>query len=215
MKALKTISIYLMFLAPIGAHASEPLTVVDWGGIFQDGLKKVLYDPYTQQTGNQIILDTWQGGIGTLRAKLESGVSSWDVIEVEAEEEALGCQDGLFKRIDWSAIGDKADYIPGAATECGVGTILWNVGLAWNKDKTNEAPKSWKDFFDLQKYPGKRSLRRGPKYALEIALLGDGVEPGDVYKVLNTPQGVERAFAKLDTIKSSLIFWEGGSQPIQ
>ncbi|MBB3386227.1 MULTISPECIES: extracellular solute-binding protein [unclassified Rhizobium] len=215
MKIVNSVAFCLSLLVPIGAHASESLTVVDWGGIFQEGLKQVLYDPYTRQTGNQIVLDTWQGGIGTLRAKLASGVSNWDVIEVEAEEEALGCQDGLFKPINWEVVGYKSDYIPGAATECGVGTILWSVGLAWNKDKTVEAPKSWKDFFDLKKYPGKRSLRRGPKYALEIALLGDGVAPADLYKVLNTPEGVDRAFAKLDTIKDNLIFWEGGSQPIQ
>ena len=76
-------------------------------------------------------------------------------------------------------------------------------------------PQSWADFWDTEKYPGKRGLRRGPKYTLEFALMADGVEPAEVYDVLRTPEGVDRAFAKLDEIKGDIIWWEAGAQPIQ
>ncbi len=71
------------------------------------------------------------------------------------------------------------------------------------------------DFFDLKKFPGKRGLRKGPKANLEFALIADGVAAKDVYKILATPAGVDRAFAKLDTIKSSVVWWEAGAQPPQ
>ena len=74
-------------------------------------------------------------------------------------------------------------------------------GLSYDADKLTTAPTSWADFFDIAKFPGKRGLRKGPKYALEFALIADGVAPTDVYTVLATPEGVDRAFAKLDTIK--------------
>jgi putative spermidine/putrescine transport system substrate-binding protein len=50
---------------------------------------------------------------------------------------------------------------------------------------------------------------------MEWALIADGVDPKDVYKVLGTPAGVDRAFKKLDTIKSSIVWWESGAQSPQ
>ena len=45
--------------------------------------------------------------------------------------------------------------------------------------------------------------------------MADGVAPKDVYKTLGTNEGVERAFKKLDQLKSNLVWWEKGSQPPQ
>ena len=71
------------------------------------------------------------------------------------------------------------------------------------------------DLFDLQKFPGKRALQKDPFVNLEWALIADGVAIKDVYKVLGTPEGVDRAFKKLDTIKKDVVWWEAGAQPPQ
>ena len=92
---------------------------------------------------------------------------------------------------------------------------MYDFVLGYDKDKLKDAPKSWADFFDTKKYPGKRSLRQGPKTTLEIALIADGVAPMDVYKVLATDEGIERAFKKLDTIKNDIVWWKAGAQPPQ
>ena len=39
--------------------------------------------------------------------------------------------------------------------------------------------------------------------------------PDEIYDVLATPEGVDRAFAKLDTIKDDIIFWSEGAQAPQ
>ncbi|HYN38058.1 MAG TPA: extracellular solute-binding protein, partial [Rhodospirillales bacterium] len=106
-------------------------------------------------------------------------------------------------------------YLPAAVSPCGVGAIVYSFVLAYDRDKLSAAPKGWADFFDTKTYPGKRALRMGPKTTLEIALIGDGVAPADVYKVLATPEGIDRAFKKLDTIKHDLVFWKAGAQPPQ
>jgi putative spermidine/putrescine transport system substrate-binding protein len=98
---------------------------------------------------------------------------------------------------------------------CGVGAIIYNLVLAYDGDKLKAAPNGWADFFDTKKIPGKRSVRNGAKWNLEIALIADGVPKADVYKVLRTPAGVDRAFKKLDTIKADLVFWKSGAQPPQ
>ncbi len=78
-----------------------------------------------------------------------------------------------------------------------------------------DSPTSWDDFWNLEKFPGKRGLRKGAMYTLEFALLADGVPAADVYTLLATREGQDRAFAKLDQIKSSIQWWEAGAQPPQ
>ncbi|WP_137391845.1 ABC transporter substrate-binding protein [Rhodoligotrophos defluvii] len=194
----------------------RPLTVVSWGGAYQEAQKKVYFEPFTKETGIQLIDESWDGGIGVLRSKVEGGTDSgWDVVQVESEELTIGCDEGLYEPLDWSKIGGKDAYIPSAVSECGVGAIVYDNVLAYDKDKLKEEPKGWADFFDTQKFPGKRALRQGPKINLEIALIADGVPLDKVYEVLATPEGVDRAFKKLDSIKQDIIWWKAGAQPPQ
>ncbi|WP_082377903.1 extracellular solute-binding protein [Pseudomonas sp. RIT-PI-q] len=87
--------------------------------------------------------------------------------------------------------------------------------MAYNADKLKTPPSSWADFWDLEKFPGKRALRKSPVHTLQIALMADGVPKDKVYALLKTPQGVDRAFAKLDKVKSSIQWRESGAQPQQ
>lgn len=201
-------------LVAFGAQAAD-LTVVSWGGAYQDAQRKVFFEPFKKASGTDLAEESWDGGIGVLRSKASSPDPGWDVIQVETSDILLGCEEGLFEPIDWSKLGGKDVYIPGAAEECGVGAILYNEGIAYDRDKLKTAPTGWADFFDLTKFPGKRALRLAPNVALPGALLADGVKPEDVYKELATKEGVDRAFAKLDTIKTDLVFWKAGAQPAQ
>ena len=203
-------------VAAIGPVAARDLTVVSWGGSYQDAQRKVFFEPFRQATGIRLIEDSWDGGIGALRAKVQGGAVPWDVVQVEAEELAIGCDEGLFEPIDWSKLGSRNDFLPAAVSNCGVGAILWSVVLAYDAAKfPADRPQSWADFWNVDKFPGKRALRKGPKYNLEFALMADGVAPSEVYEVLATPEGVERAFAKLTALKPHLIYWEAGAQPPQ
>jgi putative spermidine/putrescine transport system substrate-binding protein len=201
-------------LAMTGSAAARDLTVVSWGGAYQEAQKKVYFEPF-QKTGTKLTDESWDGGIGVLRAKVEGGASTWDVVQVEAEELVLGCEEGLFEKIDFAKVGGKEPYLPAAVHPCGVGAIVYHFILAYDGDKLKDGPKSWQDFWDTKKYPGKRGLRQGPKSNLEFALMADGVPPADVYKVLKTDAGVDRAFKKLDEIRGDLIFWKAGAQPPQ
>jgi putative spermidine/putrescine transport system substrate-binding protein len=198
-----------------GSAIAADLTVTSWGGSYQDAQREVYFEPFKQATGIDLVEDVWNGGVGAIRAKVEGGGQEWDVVQVEAEELVLGCEEGLYAPIDWQAVGGKDQFIDAAVNECGVGTIVWSTAIAYDGDKLEDGPKSWADFFDTQNFPGKRGLRRGPKYTLEFALMADGVPPDQVYEVLGTEEGVDRAFAKLDEIKDDLIWWEAGAQPIQ
>ncbi len=205
----------LLGLSTASALAQD-LTVTSWGGSYQDAQREVYFEPFKQASGIELVEDVWNGGVGAIRAKVEGGGQEWDVVQVEAEELVLGCEEGLYEPIDWEALGGKDQFIEAAVDDCGVGTIVWSTVIAYDGDKiTDDPPQSWADFWDTGKYPGKRGLRRHAKYTLEFALMADGVPPAEVYEVLRTPEGVDRAFGKLDEIKDDIIWWEAGAQPPQ
>jgi putative spermidine/putrescine transport system substrate-binding protein len=204
-------------LAAVAASAQQrDLTVVSWGGAYQDAQREVYFRPFTQATNIRLREDTWDGGVGVLRARAQGGSNPWDVVQVESEELLVGCEEGLYERINWQAVGGREQLLPEAVSDCGVGAILYNFVLAYDGARiTGEGPRSWADFWNVQRWPGKRALRRGPKTNLEIALMADGVAPADVYRMLATPAGIERAFRKLDELRPNLVWWEAGSQPPQ
>ena len=203
----RLLNLGLLAAAAVVASASlsaRDLTVVSWGGAYQDAQREVYFNPFTVATSIRLAEENWDGGVGTLRAKIQGGNNNWDVVQVESDELLLGCEEGLYEKLDWSKLGGKDKYLADAVNDCGVGAIVYSFILAYDGDKIKgDAPASWVDFWNVQKWPGKRALRKGPKTTLEIALLADGVAPGDVYKQLATEAGVERAFKKLDQLKSN------------
>lgn len=198
-----------------GAAAARDLTVVSWGGAYQDAQRQVYFKPFMDSLKTRMVEESWDGGIGVLRAKMQGGANTWDVVQVESEELVIGCEEGLFEKVDWSKYGGQDAYLKDAVHECGVGAIVYNFVLAYDADRIKDGPKNWADFWNVQKWPGKRALRKGPKTNLEFALMADGVAPADVYKTLATDAGVERAFRKLDQLKGNVVWWEKGAQPPQ
>ena len=195
------------------AAAARDLTVVSWGGAYQDAQRDVYFKPF-MATGVKMAEESWDGGVGTLRTKVKGGNNNWDVVQVESDELLIGCEEGLFEKLDWAKLGGKDKYLPDAVNDCGVGAIVYSFVLAYDGDKIKtDPPKNWADFFNLQKWPGKRAAQ-GPDDAGDRAS-GRRRRPQDVYKTLATDAGVERAFKKLDRSEGSMVWWEKGSQPPQ
>lgn len=199
-------AVAMLFLCSATSFARD-LVVVVRGDSMQPALWPHLLHPFLQATGIDVQEELWTGGLDELRSHAKAKDNIWDLVEVDPEELVQGCADGLFEKLDWSAIGGKDHYLPQAVSECGVGATVNSIVLAWDRGKF-KAPPSWADFWDVAKYPGKRGLRKGVRGNLEIALMADGVAPQDVYKVLGTADGVNRAFRKLDQLKPYLVWWK-------
>ena len=196
------------------AIAEEQLTVANFGGLIQDMVREFYFQPFAA-TGVKLTEDSRDYGIGVIRTKIESGSNNWDVVAAEDIEVIQGCKEGYFEKIDWSKIAAKDKLIPDAVLDCGLGEILYNMSIAYDPAKTPDGPKNWADFWDVKKWPGKRAMYKDPRDSLEAALMADGVEPKDVYKVLATPDGVERAFKKLDELKPNILWWGNPGQSRQ
>lgn len=194
---------------------AQQVTVVNFGGANANAQKKAYYEPFEKAANMKVVAVEYNGEQAKIKAMVETKKVTWDAVEVESPDLARGCEEGLFEPLDWSKIGAKGDFQPAAVHECGVGVFVWSTVMAYNGEKIKDRPTSWADFWDMKKYPGKRGMRKGARYNLEFALMADGVKPADVYKVLATPAGADRAFKKLGELKPNIQWWEAGAQPPQ
>jgi len=204
-------------LALISTAALADITVVSVGGAMKDAQTKVWYKPWEAKTGAKIIAGDYAAELSKVKVMVDTHSVSWDVVEMEVSDMTRGCEEGLLEPIgDAPALQQlEGELLPDILHPCGAGVFVWSTVLAYNGALVKSAPTGWADFFDLQRFPGKRSLYKSAKYSLEIALLGDGVPLNQVYPLLATQEGQDRAFAKLDTIKSQIQWHSVGAQPPQ
>lgn len=193
---------------------SRDLTVVGFGGATQEAMRETLFKPYQEKAGAPLLEESYTGGIAKVKAMVETGTTTWDVVQMDENEMILACDQGLLEPFDWAGLPNSADIIAPAKSDCGVGAFVWSKILAYDGDKTSGVT-SWADFWNLEKWPGKRGLRKQARMTLEVALLADGAKPEELYDILATKEGQDRAFAKLDAIKPSIQWWESGAQPME
>ena len=201
-----------LICAALPAAAADQLTVISFGRADRAALAAAYIDPFAKARGIDVQSLSYDGQVTELTQMVGAGATVWDVMQVESRTLQQGCRQGLFEKLDPARVPPAADLIPGALSECGVGIFTWAQALVYS-DQLREAPRSWADFWDIRKFPGKRGLRRSAKYTLEIALMADGVEPKNVYATLSTEAGVARAFRKLEQIRKDTVWWEAAPQP--
>jgi len=200
-------------LSPAGSPAGPPaapaaLVAAVPPGPAHDTVWKLLLKPYAEATQTLIADPAWNGdSLDTLK-KLAP-----DLALVDGEQLVAGCRSGVFRKLDWARL-NRDRYIAQAASDCGAGAYLTATALAWDREKFI-TPPSWPDFWDVARHPGRRGLQRNARGTLEIALLADGVGAGDVYHALRTPEGLDRAFRKLDQLKPFIQWWDKPSEPGQ
>ena len=204
------------------AASAQDLTVMSWGGSYATSQVEAYHKPFTASTGIKINSVDADNPATPIKAQVEAGNVTIDVADVEFSDAVRLCDEGLLEEIDHSILSNAPDgtspaddFIDGALQDCAVANIVWSTVMAYNSDNNPTAPDSIDDFFNTADFPGKRGLRKSAKATLEMALMADGVPASEVYEVLDTDEGVDRAFAKLDEIKADIVWWEAGAQPPQ
>jgi len=196
------------------AAAQENVTLAGWGGITTEATLKGLF--LSAKSLNINVRSELHGGLPGLIAQVNGGRVAWDLVMYGFVDCERAAQDGLLEPIDYSAVNvsqiDKRYAKPHY-----VGVFAFSYGIAYNTKKFGASPPmSWKDFWDVKKFPGRRALFNAGTYVLEAALLADGVPDRDVYPMLKTPAGVDRAFKKLEEIKPHVaVWWNSSGQAMQ
>ncbi len=197
------------------AAAQQQVTVVSFGGSYQDGQSKALFQPAAKAMGITAKEETYTG-IADLRLKVKAGAVSWDIVASGSGSAARAGAEGILEKLDYKVI-DVSHFLPGLYQDYCVGGDVFSTVLAWNtKTYGANGPQSWADFWDVKKFPGKRSYRKGVAGALEPALMADGVPASEVYKVLSAPGGIDRAIKKIKELKPHVaVWWASGAQHAQ
>ncbi len=183
--------------------SGKQMVFASWGGSYQAAQETAYCNPFMEATGATVIQDGPMNG-SKLRTMVEAGEPIWDVVDVT--DTFLFANEDLFEDLDYNVV-DASPLDQTYVHPKGIGCIIWSYNIAFNTDVVGEnTPQSWADVFDVEKFPGKRALRDRAYPMMEIALMADGVAPEDLY-----PLDLDRAFAKLDTIKDHVIWYTSNS----
>ncbi|WP_300588716.1 extracellular solute-binding protein [Marivita sp.] len=232
MKLSKTLlATSALTVAAAGAYAAghgmaDSMTLVSWGGAYQNSQIKAYAEPYLAMHPDVSI--SWDESsaeaVAKLRAMNEAGNITWDLVDVEGADAIRLCDEGLAMEIDHDAVlaaapdGTPAseDFGEAIVSDCFIPQIVFSTTVGYRTDMVGDTPPT--DIcalFDLETYPGKRSLNKRPLANVEWALLCDGVPKDEIYEALATEEGQDRALAKLDTIKDQVIWWTAGADTPQ
>jgi len=194
MKHLKITGLAVLLSSAISVAAqATDITIISFGGANTQAQIESMYKPWQAKTGNKIIVGEYNGEMARVKAMVDTNSVTWHLIDSETPELVRGCEEGMFEELDTDTFLNKDDFLEGALTPCGVGFFVWSMVIGYDKARLATAPNGWQDFWDVNKIPGKRGLRKGAA----------------------TQAGQDRAFAKLDELKPHIQWWEAGAQPPQ
>ncbi len=196
--------------------AAEELVVVSTGGSFGAALKKIFFDPFTAETGIEIIHvpATVQQQNGKLRAMLKADNVEYDVLTT-TDDAVIGDAE-VYQELDCAKVPNAAQYgVPGT---CSGRSLLRTAGASMLVYKTDAfpagGPRTWSDFWNIERFPGARCLIGGTTenhIPLLAALSADGVPPEELF-----PIDMDRAVRKLEELKPHVAaYWSSYSQSQQ
>ncbi|MEO0819816.1 MAG: ABC transporter substrate-binding protein [Pseudomonadota bacterium] len=205
----------MALVATSALAADKTVTIASWGGSYQEAQSKALFEPAAADTGIVVKQETY-GGMSDVRLQVQTGAVTLDIVASGSGSAARAAAEGLLEKLDYGKI-DVSEFYPTLYTDYCVGGDVFSTVYAWNTETIGEdGPQSWADFWDVEKFPGTRAYRGKVSGALEPALLADGVPPDQVYEVLGSEEGIERALDKIRELKPHIaVFWTSGAQHAQ
>ena len=185
------------------------LRVGAWGGEVRDALRQALWQPFASATGCEVLEVVT--GYGQLKKSTESGEPYADVVVVDAVWAVANAASGLLTPIDPGSV-DLAviKLLPVIANAVPAYAYAMVSAYRWD-DLPSEAPETWTAWWNRERFPGDRSLWKGPLGTFEFALLADGVPPAELY-----PLDIPRAIERLKAISGAIgdHWWESGREPV-
>ena len=178
------------------------LTYAGYGGALQKAEEAGWLNPYMKENPDiKIIYDNVD--YAKLKAMVESGDVVWD-LATTAGDFGLKKDEVLLEKIDCTIVPcSKMQPDKFQTTGYRVPHQTSGVVLGYNTAKMPEGkkPEGWADFFDLQKFPGKRVVMMDySSYVFEQALAADGVSGKSLY-----PLDFDRAIKKLNSLGKNII----------
>jgi putative spermidine/putrescine transport system substrate-binding protein len=193
-----------------GEEESAEVVVASYGSEYEEAQMEAYWKPFEEEHPNVKIVGDPSSEDGKLIAMVEAGNPTWDLALVD-NSFGLESDAEFLEPIDYSLV-KKDEFEPVFASKYRVGADVEATVMTYNTEAyEGQTPEGYEDFFNLEKFPGKRAVW---KYSaggiIEAALIASGEKPDELY-----PLDLERAFEELDKIKSEIVWWTSGAQAQQ
>ncbi|MDB5411968.1 MAG: hypothetical protein JWR10_303 [Rubritepida sp.] len=193
------------------AQAQRQLVMVNWGGLANQGFGNNYGAPFiAANPGWRVTQDSTGPSAGRIRSMVESGRVTWDLCDSSATSAIMLGGMNMLNRMDYSVLKRDDVIGPTFAMEHGAAPYSFSSVLVYDSTKFAQAPTGWADFWDLQKFPGTRLLRRDASGPLEAAQMSLGKDMANLY-----PLDVRACLARVREIRRNLVFWTGGAESEQ
>lgn len=213
----------LLLGSSIAAAQDDELTISSWGGAYEAAQMKAYFRPFEQTHQVRVNLRSYNGGVEALGLLDNPGEASWDVIDMTESDALVACKNRLISEFDRSILlpapdgtPPHKDFISGSILKCGIAHLSYATVLAYDdRAFPTEKPNSVADFFDIDRFPGKRAIQRMPKGIMEWAMLSYNVPVRQIYDLLSTERGFRLVTHRLNKIKDHIVWWEEGHEPVE
>ena len=219
-RILGTLSAAALAVVAIASAQAEPVTVVSWGGSYGKAQDAALFTDASKNSGIEINRESG-ASMSKVMLQVESGAVTWDLVVSGSGGCAAAAAKGALEKIDFNVV-DVSNFLPNTYTDYCIGADVFATVFAWNTEKYGEpgtagAPNSWADFWDVEKFPGTRSIRlNNVDGVLEPAVMAMGVAPDKVYEFLASEGGIEKAIEKIRELKPHIsVYWKSGAMQAQ
>lgn len=182
---------------------SRALVLCNWGGDATRGMTGAFIEPYmAKHPGRKVDVDGSGPASARIRLMVESGKTTWDVVDRNLHTALELGRQGFLEKIDYTKV-DRSKVRPEHANDWGIGNYIYAQVLVYNtKAWGGRVPTTWKDVWDLKAFPGKRAFPKTIDGSLEAALMADGVPPDKLY-----PLDLKRALAMHRKLAKDTIYY--------
>jgi putative spermidine/putrescine transport system substrate-binding protein len=194
------------------AQGSKELVICNWGGLANEGFQRFYGGPFeAANAGYKVATNSTGPSAGRIKSMVDSGSVTWDLCDSSASSSRVLSKQNLVAKIDYDVV-KKSDAAGEAFTlEYGAAPYSFSSVLAYDSSKfPNGGPQNWADFWNVQKFPGTRLLRRDALAVLDAAQMALGKDPSRLY-----PLDGRACLAKLKEIRRNAVFWTGGAESEQ
>lgn len=143
---------------------------------------------------------------------MAAGRADFDIVSSDTYFSLRAAEAGWLEEIDYGIV-DPTQLVKGSDLAYWVNTAVGGHHIVWSTKGQfgpGQGPKTWQEFYDAEKFPGRRALRSGAFQTLPGAAMADGIAPADLY-----PLDLDRAFKSLDRIKPNVVKFADGDQVLQ
>jgi putative spermidine/putrescine transport system substrate-binding protein len=183
--------------------AEQPVTYFTYGGAWKQAIAGAFFDPFTKKTGIPVQYQE-PYAFAKLRAMHEAKAQQIDIAGLSGMDVYIAGRMKMITPIDWSIVDRSALDPQQLHHENVIGVSSQSMNICYSKKKWPgaERPSSWADFWNVEKFPGRRALRRDAFWTMEAAAKADGIKDDAFY-----PLDVDRVFRSLDRIKPHIKAW--------